>query len=84
MGKFKIFRTSLLALLTVTVAPAVGEFFVKLAEQNGAYDDPNARVSSLLSVITQSAFYWSAVLFIMGLVWALTRTGCLGGGTGHL
>lgn len=64
----KIIRNILVSIFTVAFIPAIGEFFVKWAEQNDFYSDPNARIGGFVRMITESPFYWPFVAFAGGML----------------
>ncbi|MBB3947207.1 hypothetical protein GGQ73_003173 [Rhizobium skierniewicense] len=63
----KNLRRILSWLFTILLLPVVGEFAVKLGEQNGLYNDPNGKLTQAMTAVTQSAFYWPLVAFFFGL-----------------
>lgn len=65
------FRWIAAALFAVVIVPIVGDFFVELARQLGAYDNPEARVSAFVAFligITEQPWYSYSVVGVLGLV----------------
>lgn len=57
-------------LFLAIILSVVSEFFIKWAEQNGLYDNPNERVMSALSVlqeVVQSGWFWGLTGILTGL-----------------
>jgi len=61
--------TILAVLVTFVLAPVVSEFFIKLAEERGYYDQPSAKVASAmetLALITESWWFLVALGYVAG------------------